>query len=82
MWRALFIGLGFYCCLLGVECLLIEKAVLADRNGDSSNLIGKFESKLTRNREVVPPDWAPWSLMSAGAVTMLYTFTIPKRAKE
>jgi hypothetical protein len=26
-----------------------------------------------------PPDWAPWSLMSAGAVIMLYSFTVPKR---
>jgi hypothetical protein len=77
MWRAMFIALGFYCCLLGVECLLIEKAVLANHN--HSTAAGKLDS---RNRDLVPPDWAPWSLLSAGAVTMLYTFTIPKRAKE
>ena len=29
--------------------------------------------------EVVPPEWAPWSLMGAGAVVVLYSFTIPKR---
>jgi hypothetical protein len=79
MWRALFIALGFFCCLLGVECLLIEKAVLYDREADES-VYGS--TKLGRAREVVPPDWAPWSLMSAGAVTMLYSFTIPKRVKE
>ena len=77
MWRALFIALGFYCCLLGVECLLIEKAVLA--NPKTSSMVAKLDP---RNRDLVPPDWAPWSLLSAGAVTMLYTFTIPKRAKE
>jgi hypothetical protein len=27
----------------------------------------------------VPPDWAPWSLLSLGAVTIIYSFTIPKR---
>ena len=30
-------------------------------------------------REVIPPDWAPWSLMGTGAVVMLYSFTIPQR---
>jgi hypothetical protein len=30
-------------------------------------------------REVEPPEWAPWSLMSVGAVVILYTFTIPKK---
>ncbi len=29
--------------------------------------------------DVTPPEWAPWSLMSAGAVIILYSFTIPKR---
>jgi len=31
--------------------------------------------------DVVPPDWAPWSLMSTGAVVMLYSFTLPKKLK-
>jgi hypothetical protein len=77
MWRAMFIALGFYCCLMGIECLLIEKAVMANHN--NSPAIGKLDS---RNRDLVPPDWAPWSLLSGGAVTMLYSFTIPKRGKE
>ncbi|HEY5312371.1 MAG TPA: hypothetical protein VIK18_07615 [Pirellulales bacterium] len=77
MWRAMFIALGFYCCLLGVECLLIEKAVLA--NHDAAPVASRLGA---HSRDLVPPDWAPWSLLSAGAVTMLYTFTIPKRAKE
>ena len=78
MWRALFVALGFYCCLLGVECLLLEKAVLANHK-NAALAMGKLDA---RSRELVPPDWAPWSLLSGGAVTMLYTFTIPKRAKE
>ena len=77
MWRALFIALGFYCCLLGVECLLLEKAVLANHKTTAPGA-----GLTARQRDLVPPDWAPWSLLSAGAVTMLYTFTIPKRAKE
>lgn len=79
MWRALFIAVGFFCCVLGVECLVIEKAVLYDRDGGE---ITYGQPQLAQHREVIPPDWAPWSLMSAGAVTMLYSFTIPKRVKE
>lgn len=79
MWRATFVALGFYCCLLGVQCLLIEKAVLADHKSPGS-FAGRLDPR--NNRDLVPPDWAPWSLLSAGAVTMLYTITIPKRVKE
>jgi hypothetical protein len=38
-----------------------------------------MNSDLTRNKEVTPPEWAPWSLMSLGAVTLLYSFTLPGR---
>ena len=69
MWRSFFLALGAYCCLLGVEALALDKAVL---KVDSS-------SGPTAMREVVPPDWAPWSLLAGGAVVMLYSFTIPQR---
>ena len=69
MWRSFFLALGAYCCLLGVEALALERAVL---KVDAA-------SAQTGWREIVPPDWAPWSLMGAGAVVMLYSFTIPQR---
>lgn len=69
MWRSFFLAVGAYCCLLGVEALALDRAVL---KVDSSNA-------QTAWREIVPPDWAPWSLMGAGAVVMLYSFTIPQR---
>jgi hypothetical protein len=71
MWRALFLALGIYCCLLGAECLIIDKATLTTRS--DQGVLG------TRKREVVPSDWAPWSLLSAGTVTILYSFTLPQR---
>ena len=67
MWRALFVALGFYCFVLGVECLLVEKVELTNR-GNSQSVFGHIESSV-RGREIEPPDWAPWSLMSTGAVT-------------
>jgi len=68
MWRSFFLAIGAYCCLLGVEALAVEKAVLKDPSKPQSTW-----------REVAPPEWAPWSLLGTGAVVMLYSFTIPQR---
>jgi hypothetical protein len=69
MWRSFFLAIGAYCCLLGVEALAVEKAVLkVDPNNTQATL-----------REISPPDWAPWTLLAGGAVVMLYSFTIPQR---
>ncbi len=65
MWRALFLAIGIFSFILGVECMLIDRAAWAGEKG------GEF----------VPADWAPWSLKSAGAVVILYSFTIPKKLK-
>jgi hypothetical protein len=74
MWRALFLAIGIYMCLLGAQCLVVEKAVLTVRR--EAPLPGMTAG---RSREFAPPEWAPWSLISAGAVTILYSFTIPRR---
>jgi hypothetical protein len=69
MWRSFFLAIGAYCCLLGVEALAIEKAVL---KVDPTNT-------QTTWREISPPAWAPWTMLAGGAVVMLYSFTIPQR---
>lgn len=71
MWRSLFLAFGAYTCLLGVEALAIEKAVFKKP--------AQGESRLIQRDEIVPPEWAPWSLMASGAVVVLYSFTIPRR---
>ncbi len=63
MWRSLFLALGIFAFMLGLESLLIDSATLAGHG------------------ELVPAEWAPWSLMSAGAVMILYTFTLPQKLK-
>lgn len=73
MFRSLFLALGAYCCLLGVEALALEKAVIK-RPVDG-------QPRQYTEQDLVPPDWAPWSLMATGAVVVLYSFTIPRRAK-
>jgi hypothetical protein len=64
MWRSFFLAVGVFLVILGAEALAIDKAVLARSEG------------LT---DIVPPEWAPWSLLSAGAVVILYSFTVPKK---
>ncbi len=69
MLRSFFLAVGAYCCLLGVEALILEKAVLKSSTNTFS----------ISAHEVVPPDWAPWSLLGVGAVVLLYSFTVPQR---
>lgn len=69
MWRAFFLAIGVSLVIIGAECLAVEKAVFAPRLGADAS----------ETREFSPPEWAPWSLMSAGAVVLIYSFTIPKK---
>ena len=78
MWRAFFLAIGIYCFLLGVEAMVVERAIVAPSGAASVDGFAERTSP-SGMREIAPPDWAPWSLMSAGAVVMLYSFTVPKR---
>ena len=74
MWRAFFLACGVSVLLLGLECLVVDDFILANRGAAASSAAGGA-------RNLNPPDWAPWSLISGGAVTILYSFTIPQRVK-
>jgi hypothetical protein len=69
MWRSFFLAIGVYVCLLGVQALAVERAMLKPDVASQAGL----------QREIVPPEWAPWSLIGGGAVVVLYSFTIPRR---
>lgn len=79
MWRSLFLALGCTACLLGGECLILDRAILRAREEAPQGFGSMGEPG--RRREITPPEWAPWSLLSAGAVTMLYSFTVPNRVR-
>lgn len=78
MWRAFFLAIGVYCALLGVECLALEKVTVQVKGRPVAQAAITAAPSL---KEITPPEWAPWSLMSGGAVVVLYSFTIPKRVK-
>ncbi len=68
MWKSIFLALGIFTFVMGVESLLIDSATFASHAGDGAH-------------DLVPAEWAPWSLMSAGAVVVLYSFTLPQKLK-
>ena len=84
MWRSFFLASGVYLILLGAECLGVQKFVLKEQQPvaqqpDRAYLLGGDEPQVAARKELVPPPWAPWSLMSTGAVVCLYSFSIPQR---
>jgi len=83
MWRSFFLAIGICLCIVGAECLVIERAYLKPKQQRSAeptsvSLFGSTPVPPPR-REWTPPEWAPWSLLSAGAVIVLYSFTLPRR---
>jgi hypothetical protein len=80
MWRAFFLAIGINLVLWGLECLVVEKAVLAGEAKPAEASVGAYLAEPVRPaREITPPEWAPWSLLSSGAVVILYSFTLPRR---
>ncbi len=84
MVRSFFLAIGIFACILGAECLAIDKAVFRATAEPSQSAIQRTFGTVAppRGREIVPPPWAPWSLLAGGAVTILYSFTIPRRASK
>ena len=82
MWRAFFLAIGIYLCILGAECLAVERFELASKEqavqpAGPATLFGSPPAAVvTTRRDIQPPEWAPWSFLSAGAVIILYSLTI------
>jgi hypothetical protein len=84
MWRAFFLAVGISMCILGAECLAVERFELvteeqavAESPSTPATLFGAPPPSLEPvTNDIEPPEWAPWSLLSAGAVIILYSLTI------
>ena len=68
MWKSVFLASGIFATLVGVEMLLIDSAVILPIDGHGTP------------RQFTAPDWAPWTLLSAGAVTILHLCTSTKES--
>jgi len=65
MWKSMFLAAGIFACISGLELLLIDSATVLPLNGEGSPSL------------FTAPDWAPWALISAGALTILHFCTLP-----
>jgi hypothetical protein len=72
MWRSFFLAVGAYVCLLGLEALAINKAVLKPQT--------RGGQVVAPARDVTPPEWAPWSLLAGGSIVVLYSLTLMRKS--
>lgn len=59
MWKSFCLAAGIFALALGVEMLIVDSAVVMPLLGDG------------QPRQVTAPEWAPWTLISIGAMTIL-----------
>ncbi|MBM4010438.1 MAG: hypothetical protein ACKO4Z_13675 [Planctomycetota bacterium] len=68
MWKSFCLAIGIFSCLMGIEFLLVDSAVI-------SSIDGKAPPRM-----ISAPDWVPWTLISVGAVTILHFSNLQKKA--
>jgi hypothetical protein len=84
MWRAIFFASGLFVAMWGGTFLMVDEMVLVSQAEPepqrTEEFRGLFMSKNDDDRKVFnPPEWAAFTLMSIGTVTMLYAVALPKR---
>jgi len=86
MLRGTFFSIGMFITLWGVSLLFIDKVVLniPEDGARNPNFRGMYQGNnpqqpQQRQRVIDPPQWAAFSLLSVGAVTMLYAVALPKK---
>lgn len=85
MVRSMFFAMGLFTLSWGATFLLVDKMVLNMEAQPDSERQDTFRGVFTstneeKKRVFDPPDWAAFSLISLGAVTMLYSAALPHKA--
>lgn len=84
MWKSFFLALGIFLLILGGETLVVDNFVMADGRRVPRIVSGpNYQTPQAPTtgfqyprREVRTKDWMPWSLLAAGAITVMYTCSI------
>lgn len=82
MWKAIFFATGMFVTMWGASFLVVDKITLTikDDSKRDEGFRGLFTTTNAERQKVIdPPDWAAFSLMSVGSVTMLYSVALPKK---
>lgn len=88
MWRAFFLAVGGMLLVMGIESLVLDHAVLASDislaqqpAATTEPVFDEWGFEIDRKpaqpaqKTIQPPEWAPWSMLSSGAVIMLYALS-------
>ena len=79
MWRSLVIALGIMAIIVGLECLAIDSATFYSGETRTFSFLNPASTPSFSTREWRPKDWLPWTLIAGGVITILYSFTLPRR---
>lgn len=80
MWRTLFIAFGVMAIILGFECLVIDSASFYSTQETSTvDFLNPAGTPGPTTKEWRPGEWMPWTVLSLGAITVVYAFTLPSR---
>jgi hypothetical protein len=84
MLRGTFFSIGMFIALWGASLFFIDKVVLKVAD-DAAHRPPGFRGMYAGNQQqqngrvLQPPDWVSFSLLSVGAVTMLYAVALPRK---
>lgn len=83
MWRAFFLAIGITLCIVGGECLGLERVVLKIHQSPSASEPDPFAFQPTiapgPRKVITIKEYTPFSLMAMGAVVILYAYDLPRR---
>ena len=83
MLRASWFATGLFVCMWGLAFLAIDKVVLHQPTEKDPGIRGMLAKQIVdkETRPIVdPPEWAAFTLLSIGSVSMLYAVALPKPA--
>ncbi|VAX39264.1 hypothetical protein MNBD_PLANCTO02-2304 [hydrothermal vent metagenome] len=90
MFRSLFFNVGLLAVLIGAGLLYVDVIILnvqeevvvrQQPQKAETSFRGMFTTVSPDGKKmIVPPIWAPYCLMSAGAVALLYATALPRRS--
>lgn len=78
MGRAFLMALGITACIFGAECMAVDRFVLAgEAKSPTSEPVSLFGPPAAPPaREYKPPEWMAWTLLSSGAIVILYSLAM------
>ena len=66
--------------IVGGECLLIDSATVYAGGDESAESFEQAAQGVVRGtRQLTPAEWVPWTLLSSGAIVVIYAFALPRR---